>query len=291
VSDPLRSEPLSAPASSPAQHVGRPAGLPILMYHSISATAAPEFARFAMRPSDFAAHMAFVADAGYQTVTVTEAMAAQDRQQPLPERCVVLTFDDGFADFHTTALPILREHRLRATLYVTTGYVGRTGGWLADCDEQDRQMIGWSQLREAAAEGVEIGAHSHTHPQLDRLDTTRLADEIRRPKVLLEDQLGLAVKSFAYPFGYWDRTTRRAVAKAGYDSACGVDDLSARPGVNRLALPRLTVNAGTSVEQLAQLLLIRPSRGALAAAPVKRVLWRAVRRGSLRHPQWRDPTS
>ena len=268
-----------------------PDSLPILMYHSISPAAAPGFTRYAMHPTDFANHMAFLAGAGYQAITVTEAMAARDRRQPLPERSVVLTFDDGFADFHTTAMPILQEHRLRATLYVTTGYVGRTGRWLADCDEQDRKMIGWSQLREAAEEGVEVGAHSHTHPQLDRLDATRLADEIRHPKALLEDQLGLAVNSFAYPFGYWDKATRRAVAAAGYDSACGVDDLPATSGGNRLALPRITVSAGTSVEQLQQLLLLRPSRGTVAAVPVKRVLWRAARRGSHLHPQWRDPAA
>ncbi|MEP7193818.1 MAG: polysaccharide deacetylase family protein [Actinomycetota bacterium] len=291
MNDRVRAEPLRAPGSNPGQPVRRLEGLPILMYHSISPTAAPGFARFAMHPGDFAAHMAFIADAGYQAITISEAMALQDRRQQLPERAVVLTFDDGFDDFHTTALPILREYRLRATLYVTTGYVGRTGRWLADCDEQDRVMIGWSQLREAAAEGVEIGAHSHTHPQLDRLEATRLADEIRRPKALLEDRLGVAVKSFAYPFGYWDRTTRRAVAKAGYDSACGVDDLPARTGRSRLALPRLTVDAGTSVEQLRQLLLIRPSRAGVAAVPVRRVLWRTLRRSSHVHPQWRDPRS
>lgn len=285
------SDSFSATTSSTTQGGGGMLdSLPILMYHSISPAAAPGFERFAMHPTDFASHMAFLAGAGYQTLTVTEAMTAQDRHQPLPERSVVLTFDDGFADFHTTALPILREHRLRATLYVITGYVGGTGRWLADCDEQGRQMIGWSQLREAAAEGVEIGAHSHTHPQLDRLDTTRLAAEIRRPKVLLEDQLGLAVNSFAYPFGYWDKATRRAVAAAGYDNACGVDDLPAHRGENRHALPRLTVNAGTSVEQLRQLLHLRPSRGAVAAVPLKRGLWRAARRVGRVHPQWRDFT-
>ena len=270
----------------PADELG---SLPILMYHSISPEAAPRFARFAMHPQEFASQMAFLVRSGYQTMTVTEAMAAMNRRQPMPERSVVLTFDDGFADFHTTVLPILREHRLRATLYVTTGYVGGPARWLADCNEQNRQMISWSQLHEAAAEGVEIGAHSHTHPQLDRLDATRLASEIRRPKGLLEDQLGLEVSTFAYPFGYRNRAARKAVAAAGYDSACGVDDLRAQEGGNRFALSRLTVNAGTSVEQLRQLLLVGPSRGAIAAVPIKRLLARAARRGGWLHPQWQDP--
>jgi peptidoglycan/xylan/chitin deacetylase (PgdA/CDA1 family) len=285
------SEPPFAAASKPMHADAMLDSLPILMYHSISPAAAPRFARFAVHPIDFASHMAYLAGAGYQTITVTEAMAARDRCQPLPERSVVLTFDDGYADFHTTALPILEEHGLRATLYVATAYLGRTGRFLADCDEQDRQMIGWSQLREAAGEGVEIGAHSHTHPQLDRLDATSLASEIRKPKALLEDRLGLAVNSFAYPFGYWDRAARRAVAAAGYDNACGVDDLPAQTGGNRLALSRLTVNAGTSVEQLRQLLLTRPSRRWVAAMATKRVLWRAARRGTHLQPQWRDPTA
>lgn len=265
--------------------------LPILMYHSISAKAAPGFARFAMSPANFASQMAFLSGEGYHSFTISEAMAARDRREPLPERSVVLTFDDGFSDFHSTALPILRQYRLRATLYVTTCYVGGTGRWLADCAEQDRQMISWSQLSEAAGEGVEIGAHSHTHPQLDRLRATRLTNEIRRPKALLEDRLGLAVTSFAYPYGYRDRAAARAVAEAGYDNACGVDDLPARLGGNRLALPRLTVDADTSVEQLGQMLLAGPARSAKAALPVKRLIWRAARRVARMQPQWRDSTA
>ena len=282
------SDPASVTASTPSAADGLD-GLPILMYHSISPAAAPKFARFALRPEDFAAQMAYIAEAGYQTMTVTEATAVLDRRLPLPERAVVLTFDDGFADFHTTALPILHENHLRATLYVVTGYVGRTGLWNADCGEQDRPMLGWSQLREAAEQGVEIGAHSHTHPQLDRLDASRCRSEIRRSKAVLEDRLGLAVNSFAYPFGYRVGATERAVAAAGFDSAVGVDDLRAPTGGNRFAMPRLTVNAGTSTEQLGRLLLSRPDRKTLAAVQIKRTLWRAARRGARLQPQWQDP--
>jgi peptidoglycan/xylan/chitin deacetylase (PgdA/CDA1 family) len=286
----MRNQPTAAaPKGTSGHHLLD--GLPILMYHSISPEAAPKFARFAMHPGDFAAQMAYLADAGYQSMTVTDAMAVLDRRQPLPERAVVLTFDDGFADFHTMALPILQENRLRATLYVVTSYIGRTGLWNADCGEQDRPMIGWPQLREAAEQGVEIGAHSHTHPQLDRLDATRCTSEIRRSKAVLEDRLGIAVNSFAYPFGYRVGATERAVAAAGFDSAVGVDDLRALRGENRFALPRLTVNAGTSTEEFRQLLLIRPSRRTLAAVPIKRALWRAARRCTHLQPQWRDPTA
>ncbi|WP_374967948.1 polysaccharide deacetylase family protein [Terrabacter sp. BE26] len=266
--------------------------LPILMYHSISpASATPRFQRFAMSPAVLASHLAFLSAAGYQTLTVTEAMTSLDRRA-LPERSVVLTFDDGYADFHTAALPILTEYRMRATLYVVTGYVGGTARWLADLGEQGRPMLAWSQLREAVAEGVEVGAHSHTHPQLDRLDATRLTAEVRRPKALLEDQLDLPVTSFAYPFGYRSSSSTAAVAEAGYDNACVVDNLPApHEGVDRHVLPRLTVNADTSVQQLERLLHRPPGRGRAAAASLKRGLWHAARRVGPFQPQWRDPTA
>lgn len=265
--------------------------LPILMYHSISpASATPRFQRFAMAPTVLASHLAFLAGAGYQTPTLTEAMTALDRRA-LPERSVVLTFDDGYADFHTAALPLLSEHRMRATLYVVSGYVGGTARWLADLDEQGRPMLDWSQLREASAEGVEVGAHSHTHPQLDLLDATRLTAEVRRPKALLEDQLGLPITSFAYPFGYRNSASTAAVAEAGYDNACVVDNLPAHDGVHRHVLPRLTVNADTTVQQLERLLHRRPGRGRAAAASLKRGLWHTARRIGPFQPQWRDPTA
>ena len=67
-----------------------------------------------------------------------------------------------------------------------------------------------------AAEGIEVAAHSHTHPQLDRVPAAVISDEVRRSRCLLEDKLGFAVDGFAYPFGYWDRAARAAVAAAGY---------------------------------------------------------------------------
>ena len=115
-------------------------------------------------------------------------------------------------------------------------------------------------LRDIATEGVEMAAHSHTHPQLDRVPAAVISDEVQRSRRTLEDNLGLGVEGFAYPFGYWNGAARAAVAAAGFRYACAVADLIAGPDDDVLTLPRLTVNAGIGVTGLAGLLGARPTR-------------------------------
>jgi peptidoglycan/xylan/chitin deacetylase (PgdA/CDA1 family) len=259
------------------------AEVPVLMYHSIGTRATRKFRRFVVHPDEFAAQMAYLAAAGYHPVTAADLGA----RRPLPPRPVVLTFDDAYTDFYGAALPVLREHGFRATLYVPTGYVGATARFNLSMGEEDRAVLSWPALRDIAAEGIEVAAHSHTHPQLDRVPAAVIGDEVRRPRGLLEDELGLAVDGFAYPFGYWNRAVRAAVAAAGYRYACAVDELMTASGDDPLTLPRLTVNAGIGVAGLTRLLAARPTRAGRRAAAAKRLAWRAVRQTV--PPVGRDP--
>lgn len=271
----MRAHPVAGP--------GRATGtVPVLMYHSIATGATRRFRRFVVDPGEFAAQMEYLDAAGYQPVTAAELAGGR-----LPARPVVLTFDDAYADFYTAALPVLREHGFPATLYVPTAYVGGTTGFNVSMGEQGRAVLSWRALADIAAEGVEVAAHSHTHPQLDRVPAAVVSDEVRRSRSLLEDTLGCAVAGFAYPFGYWNRAVRAAVAAAGYRYACAVDELMTAPGDDLLTLPRLTVNAGIGVAGLARLLGARPSPTARRAAAAKRVAWRAVRQAV--PPVGRDP--
>ena len=262
------------------------AEVPVLMYHSIATSAARRFRRFAVAPCEFAAQMEYLDAAGYCPVTAADLAGARSGRT-LPARPVVLTFDDAYADFYTAALPVLREHSFRATLYVPTAYVGATTLFNVSLDEENRRVLSWPALRDIAVEGVEVAAHSHTHPQLDRVPATVIDDEVRRSRGLLEDKLGLAVDGFAYPFGYWNSAARAAVAAAGYRYAFAVAELVTAPGDDMLTLPRLTVNAGIGVAGLARLLRARSTRTNRRAAAVKRVAWRAVRQ--IVPPVGRDP--
>lgn len=251
--------------------------MPILMYHSIADSAAPRFARFAVRPAHFAAQMDHLAAAGYQPITALD-FARRRNAGDLLARSVVLTFDDGFSDFEAVVMPILLAHRFPATLYVPTAYVGRTASWLRDCGEDQRPILSWRALRDVASTGIEVASHSHTHPQLDRIPPPVVRDEVLRSRELLEGNLGCPVQGFAYPFGYWRRHVRSAVDAAAYSYACAVGESVVAAGDDILALPRLTVTGGLGLDGFTRLLAGSPTRIARSSIDVKRWAWRAVRR-------------
>jgi peptidoglycan/xylan/chitin deacetylase (PgdA/CDA1 family) len=252
--------------------------VPIAMYHSIAHTTNARYARFALAPELLREQLDALVDGGWTTLTASEYAAARCTGRPIPARSVVLTFDDGFTDFATVALPMLRDRGLTATLYVPTGLVGDTSRWMTHERETERPLLDWRELAEIADSGVEIGAHSHTHPQLDRLPLWRLAAELRRPREVLENQLQLSVQTFAYPYGYRTAAVRRAVAEAGYVAACAVDDLPTKATDDSYELPRLTIAGGTTAETFLHQLQSPRTTIRTVRSRVKATVWRSARR-------------
>ena len=255
--------------------------IPILSYHSVSGDAAPAYKSFAIAPAAFAAHMAYLRDHGFTPITVSQlAESMMGHVSRLPDRPVVLTFDDGLADFYAGAFPILKSQDFVATLYITTAFIGGTSQWLRREGEGDRPMLTWDQVVEIDANGIECGAHSHTHPQLDTLSSRLARGEITHCKDVLEAHLGHAVSTFAYPHGYHGAAIRQMVQQAGYSSACAVKEAMSSTGDDRFALARMTVKATTDVEALSRLLA---GQGVPMAQPRERVQttgWRFVRRSA-----------
>ncbi len=220
------------------------------MYHQV-ADQHEAADRLAVGPDAFAGQLARLAAGGFTTLTASALAGALADDHALPERPVVLTFDDGFADFHARALPLLQRYGFTATVFVTTG-------WIADAARsaavrRPGVMLSWSQIAEAASAGVEIAAHSHTHPELDQLTEDRLRFELQHSKALLEDRLGLPVPGLAYPFGYSNAAVRRAAREAGHLYACAVANATVGPHSDAMALPRLTVRYSTSPQVFDQL--------------------------------------
>jgi peptidoglycan/xylan/chitin deacetylase (PgdA/CDA1 family) len=253
------------------------AEVPVLMYHSIGSTGYRRFRRFAVDPAEFAAQMDYLHAQGYRLVTAAELAAREASGDDLPPRLVVLTFDDAYEDFYTAALPVLRRHGFPATLYVPTAYVGLTSQFNASTGEGDRRIMSWPALRDVVTEGVEVGSHSHTHPQLDLVPQSAVDDEVSRSQRILEDELGVSVEGFSYPFGYWNKAARAAVSAAGFRYAVAVADLKAAPGDDMLTLPRLSVRAGIGVTGLARLLDAEPTLLRRAASQARKTGSRAVR--------------
>jgi len=253
--------------------------VPILMYHSISTSTNPRFKRWAVSAEIFDQHLSYLSRNRYASITVTDLMKARIHSDvKLPERPVVLTFDDAYADFYENAFPALQRHGCVATLYVPTAYVGGTCGWLQGDGEGARQMATWSHLAEVSAGGIECGGHSHSHVQMDAIPAAIANTEIARCKSMLEDHLGQGVFSFAYPSGWTTASVKRLVHAAGYTSACAIKNMLSSSADDPFELARLVVTGDMDVEGLARLLHRAPTRIETAFRHVARPVWRFVPR-------------
>ena len=246
---------------------------PLLLYHSVADAADPRFSDWVVTSELFGRHMDELAARGYRALTVRElAECGFGAGGAAPESAVAITFDDGFEDFYTAALPVLIRHDLSATVFITTGRVGSTSSWLARFGEGERRLMNWRQIREISAVGMECGAHGHSHIQLDAVSTRRAREAIQLSRFALEGVIG-PVTSFAYPHGYHSRRVRAEVRRAGFEQACAVS--SGSPG-DRYAITRAVIRGGTTAESLLDVLEGR--RPAPAQRPLRRVAWRALRR-------------
>ncbi len=150
---------------------------------------------------------------------------------------LAITLDDGYADNHRVAAPILLAAGLPATFFVTTGWIGGTS--VAPWDQDLPVRVGWmdwDQVRALAAQGFEIGSHTHTHLDLGRADAATIAAELETSKRKFQDELGRPAKLFAYPFGNPENITdesRALVRQAGFQCclSCygGINDAGPSP--------------------------------------------------------------
>ena len=231
---------------------------------------------FTVSPDVFGRQLDAIVDAGLTALTVPQYIAAR-AALAVPDRVVVITFDDGYADFYENALPALNERSLASTLYVPTGFLEGNPSLRVDRRPPDR-MLSWEQLRDVAAAGVEIGAHSHSHFHLDTLSRRSARWEIETCKALLEDALQSTVPSFAYPNGHSSAAVRRLVIDAGYDSACGVRNALSWEHDDRFRLARLTVRSTTDETTFRAWLESSCARVALRHELLKTRAFRAYRR-------------
>ncbi|MFD5078226.1 polysaccharide deacetylase family protein [Streptomyces sp. NPDC058371] len=225
--------------------------VPILMYHSVASAPNAATRGLSVAPEAFADQMALIGDLGLTPVS-TAHLAASWRTPslpPLPSRPVLITFDDGYEGVHRHALPVLAKHGFASTLFVSTGWLRGphdTGGGLDT-------MLDWDQVRQLAAEQVEIGGHSHTHPQLDQIPDDVLRTELLRCTEIIADELGARPASFAYPYGYSSRHVRHAVREAGFAQSLAVGNALARRRQGPYALQRVTVRRTTGIEEFERL--------------------------------------
>jgi peptidoglycan/xylan/chitin deacetylase (PgdA/CDA1 family) len=256
--------------------VSTDAAVPILMYHSVSDIPTASTRALSVDRAAFAAQLNYLRRKGFTGLTFGELCTRRRVGQPLPPHPIVLTFDDGYADFMEAALPMMIERGYPATVFVTTGWL-RDAGPNAAGTAPDR-MMSWAQLAELTAAGAEIGAHSHSHPQLDQLPPPRLRAELADSKHMLEDHLGQPIESLAYPYGYSTKRVREVTREVGYLQAAGVANAVATPACDPFRVPRLTIRRSTSSKVFARTTNGKGIRLAYAPAHALTAGWALVRR-------------
>jgi peptidoglycan/xylan/chitin deacetylase (PgdA/CDA1 family) len=171
----------------------------VLGYHGVARSKLSEdLSLLQVSPDRFRRQLELLLSAGFEFVTLAELARRAEGGTPEPGLAAV-TFDDGMRNNHTTALPILSEYGIPATVYVTIGFIGGTSPWIGPGG--DGAIMDEPELRELAAAGWELGAHTMTHADLSTLGYEACLQEIEDSRTELERIAGVKVETFAYPFG------------------------------------------------------------------------------------------
>ena len=223
--------------------------VPILMYHRVATDGPPRLERWRVSPELFDAHMNALSRAGYQTITLAEWAGALAQRRPVQGKRVVLTFDDGYSDFLSAALPILRRHDCSATVFLVAERIGQTALWDAEYGVC-APLMSWEEIKSLQAIGIEFGAHSCIHRKMTEMEPAELEDDTRRSRAILEEGLGVPVPTLAYPYGDQNESVRRVVGEAGTGAAVTTEPGISKLGDDLLRLPRIEVAWGCTPEQL-----------------------------------------
>ena len=198
----------------------------VLNYHMVNRM----FISLAIDPEDFDWQMKYLVDHGYHTISPDELYDYLAGTGSLPERPVLITFDDGYVDNYTNAFPILKKYHLKATVFVVTGFLSKRKGYLT-----------WDQVREMEKSGVTIESHTVTHAALPELSDDRIRAELVESKRQAESELGHPVEFIAYPTGAHDLHIAELAKEAGYKAGFTVKYSNVDRNSNIYALERVPI--------------------------------------------------
>lgn len=212
-----------------------PPHIPVLNYHSITIDPGN---RAVITPAKFEAQMQYLAKNGYRTLSLEQFIDYMDNTATgMPEKPVLLTFDDGYADNYEHALPILGKLQFQATLFVSPGTT------------EDGYFLNWDQIKEMHQAGWNIQPHGMTHPHLPKLTAKDQAFEITEAKRQIDENLNIKTNVFCYPYGERNATTLQVLKDLGFRYAFTIDQGMTTRDQTPFLLKRIFVNGEETIEQ------------------------------------------
>jgi len=175
--------------------------IPILMYHSISQIIEDvhPYYQTSTAPDVFNRHLRYLKENNYNVLRLAKAAEMLTDNQAFPKKNVVITFDDGFRDFYTDAVPILDAYGFTATVFLPTAFITHDR-----CEFKGASCLTWDEVRQLLKRGFTFGSHTVTHPVLSELNKHEVEHEIRFSKAVIENKTGQAVDLFSYPYAFPD---------------------------------------------------------------------------------------
>lgn len=225
------------PTPAPARRLE----VPILLYHHIGEAEQARFKRYTVSQADFERQMQLLKAWGYTSISLGDLIAGLVDDAPLPDRPVIITFDDGYQDVFTHALPILKELDYTATVFVIGRQIGIKG------------YLSARNLEELVEQGWQVGNHTYNHHSL-RSPGIDLTLELETARQDLEDALGVPVSYFSFPYGLTSQYVTRQVEEAGYLAAVGLGGGYLHSEATRLYLSRIEIQPDTGVFDFMHLL-------------------------------------
>ncbi len=221
--------------------------VPVLVYHEVSPNSHPSFRRYTVTVREFTRQIRWLTAFGYEAIDMDARVRARMGWSSLPKRPVLITFDDGLQGCVDHAVPVPRACEFTAVFHLVTGLMGKTSRWMLRELGLALSLMGRDTARALAAEGLQCGAHTVTHPRLAGLDPARCRGDLVDARRRLEDELGRPAFHLAYPFGSSDQAVQAVAAEAGYLTACSTRAGLSGPDDDLLALPRVAIHGHDSL--------------------------------------------
>lgn len=178
--------------------------IPVLNYHKVD----DAVLALALTPQEFDAQMSYLYDQGFHTITPDQLLDYMRYGKALPDKPILITFDDGYLDNYSNAYGIMKKYGFTATIFIVTNLVGH-----------DSRFMTWDQVREMQQNGFVFGSHTVDHLVLTKLSVDKVQQQLVQSSEEIERQIGTKPRYFAYPTGAYNREVEQLVRDAGYEGA------------------------------------------------------------------------